>query len=470
VRNAVRTSCPPSTWLLLQSSPSTLGLGPPLLALSACASPPTWARASTPGDPFGLPSAGTQPCVRSCSASTVSHRPGGLLRSSFAGVLQPAAGPRFTVFPTSPGSSRNPARSSSRRGSYPSKNAPRRQPYCVTAALAFLPLSCAPRPLRSLLPSPGAIARLARRGRSLAGRFASARGRPRGGWLVCSAGSPRPRDAFLHSSAPRSPRGATTLRPVHREGDRSGRPTPSGRPTSCRSRRDLPRRVRGWRSRISGHSPSVLENRGPRSLRAGVTPGLPDAGLLGLRCPWAGLLPPVSCRGRSPWEYAASRVPRDGMPQALACASPGGEPLLSERRPPVLPGPPRGVRGRTGPVGSKALLHRRVRNVPGRFQPQNALSFHGLRSPPRSSSNRRVAVGSPVRALPLGWPFRWLAASSSLFRCGRPTSGVVPRRGAGPSSESVRVESSAPFSFLLVPGRKIEHVAGRSGALPSWGC
>jgi hypothetical protein len=75
-------------------------LGPPLLALSACASPPTWALASTPGFPFGLPSAGSQPCVRSRSAFTVSHRPGGFLRSSFPSVFQPGAGPRFTRFPT----------------------------------------------------------------------------------------------------------------------------------------------------------------------------------------------------------------------------------------------------------------------------------------------------------------------------------------------------------------------------------
>jgi hypothetical protein len=89
---------PSSTWLLLQSSPSALGLGPPLLAPSASASPPTWALASTPGFPRGFPSVGTLPRVRSRSTSVVLHHPGGFLRSSFAGLFRPAAGPRFTVF------------------------------------------------------------------------------------------------------------------------------------------------------------------------------------------------------------------------------------------------------------------------------------------------------------------------------------------------------------------------------------
>jgi hypothetical protein len=85
------------------ASPSALSLcagplGPPLLAPSAWSSPPTRARASTPRSPRGSPSVGPLPRGRSRSVSAVSHRPDGLLRSCFAGLFHPAAGPRFTVF------------------------------------------------------------------------------------------------------------------------------------------------------------------------------------------------------------------------------------------------------------------------------------------------------------------------------------------------------------------------------------
>jgi len=109
--------------LSFSALPLRWAVGPSSSGSVRCASPPTSARASTPGSPRGFPSVGPQPRGRSRSVSAVSHRPDGLLRSCFAGLFHPAAGPRFTVFQPSSSLSEG-ERSSSRRGSYPSKNAP----------------------------------------------------------------------------------------------------------------------------------------------------------------------------------------------------------------------------------------------------------------------------------------------------------------------------------------------------------
>jgi hypothetical protein len=268
----VRSTCPPLTWILLQGSPSALGLGPPLLAPSACASPPTWALASTPGSPRGSPSAGSQPCGRSCSASVVSHHPGGFLRSSFAGLFHPAAGPRFTVFQP-PSTLAGRLRSSSRRGSYPSKNAPRRQPFRVTTVLAFLPLS----PLHfPALPraSLRAIARSSLRVQVDGRSFAVSRGRPPSsarhlrrvsptGWLSLRPSAPRSALVGLRRRVASSAREVAPGVPLHR--------------TGFLPRQVARRRVRGGRSGTGGLSTSG----GPW---AGISPRSPaEAGHLGVR-------------------------------------------------------------------------------------------------------------------------------------------------------------------------------------------
>jgi hypothetical protein len=64
---------------------------------------------------FRLPFGRTLPPVRSRSASAVSHRPDGLLRTRVAGLLRPAASSRFNAFP----SRRPPTRRSSGAFDFP---------------------------------------------------------------------------------------------------------------------------------------------------------------------------------------------------------------------------------------------------------------------------------------------------------------------------------------------------------------
>lgn len=186
------------------ASPSALSLragpvGPPLLAPSASPPPPTWARASTPGSPRGSPSAGALPRARSRSASAVSHRPDGLLRSRFAGLFHPAAGPRFTVFqplPTLAGRSGPP---------HGAARTLRRMPLVSSRAASPQPLpSC-----RSRAPGPCSPVRFGWRDRSLLplrqGRRSVVRGASRSPSALRS--SPR-------SGLP-GPGGSSSVPPLH---------------------------------------------------------------------------------------------------------------------------------------------------------------------------------------------------------------------------------------------------------------
>jgi hypothetical protein len=74
-----------------------------------------------------LPFGRSLPEDPSCSVSAVSHRPDGLLRSYFAGLLRPAAGSRFIAFQPLVLRTRRPGRvRSSPRCVFPSKDSPRR--------------------------------------------------------------------------------------------------------------------------------------------------------------------------------------------------------------------------------------------------------------------------------------------------------------------------------------------------------
>lgn len=87
-----------------------------------------------------------------------------------------------------------------------------------------------------------------------------------------------------------------------------------------------------------------------------------------------------------------------------------------------------------------------------RFQLQNALSFHGLRSPPRSSFIRRVDERWQRTAGPHGWSSCLLASSTSLFRCGHPTSGSfrAETRGRLRSLSGWGVALLSPSSSCLI--------------------
>jgi len=91
-------SVPPTASPLLQSSLSAPGRTLLSWDSSTCAPPPTYRRASTPGDvsaSFGR----AVPPTRSRSASVVSRHLDGLLRASVAGLLRPATGLGFAAFP-----------------------------------------------------------------------------------------------------------------------------------------------------------------------------------------------------------------------------------------------------------------------------------------------------------------------------------------------------------------------------------
>jgi len=94
--------------------------------------------------------------TRTRSAPVVSHHLDGLLRTTGLGFVAPRSQTGFVTF-HSAFSARAPAETDSQgltphspqRGSHPSKNSPRRQPYHVTVAVALLPfLSCSRLPVR----------------------------------------------------------------------------------------------------------------------------------------------------------------------------------------------------------------------------------------------------------------------------------------------------------------------------------
>jgi hypothetical protein len=167
----------------------------------------------------------------------------------------------------------------------------------------------------------------------------------------------------------------------------------------------LPRRVRGERSRSSGRVRSTTG--GPRSSghrHPCRLPGFPGAGLSASGVRGLASFLGVSCRGRSPWEHGASRVPRARDAAGFSRPSPGGGPFLSERHPHILFPLPCGLGYRSGFAGSRALLHRRVRNVPAPFPaPERPIlpwalfpSKVLLRPPGRRES---TANGHPLRVI-----------------------------------------------------------------------
>jgi len=96
----VRMSRPPQTCTPSRSLHVAGPCGPPLvdpvlLRLSADLRSCVHSRSGLLGLPFGR----TLPPARSCSASAVSHRPDGFLRTRVAGLLRPAASSRFNAFP-----------------------------------------------------------------------------------------------------------------------------------------------------------------------------------------------------------------------------------------------------------------------------------------------------------------------------------------------------------------------------------
>jgi hypothetical protein len=131
----------------LQSSLIALGLSTLLSWDSSALTPPsiynTRCPLPEPEGSFGQ----AIPLAWSRSACAVSHRPDGLLHPGAAGLLHPATDRE--VRPVSDlqrqPTQRQPVPCAPfpRRGSHPSKNSPRQQPYRVTAASALLPLPLA---------------------------------------------------------------------------------------------------------------------------------------------------------------------------------------------------------------------------------------------------------------------------------------------------------------------------------------
>jgi hypothetical protein len=169
-----------------------------------------------------------------------------------------------------------------------------------------------------------------------------------------------------------------------------------------------------------------------------------------------GVRGPVSLRGLLPRQVtlgsAGSRSRSSGVLQGPPARLPGMRSAPLRGRLPRLAGPSplAGVGSGAGRSAPRPCSTDESVTFQHRCRLQNALSFHGLGSPPRSPSVRSGSAGPRARVPLSGGPARVLARPGSLFRCGRATSGVAPRRGAGPSSESVRSEGCVGSSFLRV--------------------
>jgi hypothetical protein len=193
-------------------------------------------------------------------------------------------------------------------------------------------------------------------------------GLPRGSRFVSRAGSPRRVGACLLVSAPRSPSRGPTSRAITARVAVGCVPLRRAGHPPAEAGEGRPRRVRGGRSRSSGHASSDVG--GPRSSDVRIAcrlPGFPGAGLAasGVRGLASILGSPAEAghlgstvhdvpRGHEVLRCSAARLPEE-----VRSSRSGIHTFLS-----VLP---RGVRDRGGAVGSKVLLHRRVRNVPGPF-------------------------------------------------------------------------------------------------------
>jgi hypothetical protein len=167
--------------------------------------------------------------------------------------------------------------------------------------------------------------------------------------------------------------------------------------------------------------------------------------------PWAGLSSEVSCRGRSPWDTLAS-IPEDGRLQGSPARLPWTRSTPCGAGPaPSGPCPLAGASPGAGRSASRPCSTDESVTFQHRCQSWNALSFHGLCSPPRSLPVRS-ALAVP-RGVPISRPGRLaspFAPDPSSVLVVRPRGSL--RAGARwPSSEYVRSGGCAfcPFSASL---------------------
>jgi hypothetical protein len=402
---------------------------------------------SLPGDP-------------SCSASAVSHRPDGLLRSYFAGLLRPAAGSRFTAFQPLVLRSRRPGRVwSSPRCVLPLEG------FSSSVAVPHHCGRCPPAVLRSLVSS----TRVSRRVRP------DARSDRGGSGDESPYPSLRVRNEFRSLVEQRFLRSLRRSgRPVLRAGrDRVGRASALFRPClelpPSSSFRGGSARVCVWSSQTTGSAhlarpcrgrgswgcdpaPLVVDLCRPLFERARSTrapqAGVPSSpGRSPCPCGWVGWSRPGSVSSWAggstntlvslgfvlgdSWGWGAGTCPGS---ISSACIFPCGTnakgwsrisllrnscelfrsaPLGFPLEARVLRSGVGGAIARSfaveyevgpfpagclvpGRIDSRAFIHRRVRSVRFHCWNSNALSFHGLLSPSRSSLHRRVGGSGPV--------------------------------------------------------------------------
>jgi hypothetical protein len=149
----------PESWSLLQSAyaerdqvAASRSSILPLMRFIQCAPPPRKPNC-VHSRHASVSSVVSRQADESCSALVVSHHLDGLLRKWAPGVLQPVTAVGFDAFQTSVPASPGPKthqggdrKSSSQRGSHPSKNPPRQQPRRITAVVTLLmfdhPVAC----------------------------------------------------------------------------------------------------------------------------------------------------------------------------------------------------------------------------------------------------------------------------------------------------------------------------------------
>jgi len=170
-----------------------------------------------------------------------------------------------------------------------------------------------------------------------------------------------------------------------------------------------------------------------------VAPGVSRPPVVRVPVSLPGLLPKQVTLGDVDSRSRRCGVGRDLLPVSRGMRSASFEAVSASPGPSPLAGVGSGS-GRSAPgpfsTDESVTFHHRCRL-------RNALSFHGLRSPPRSPSIRSSFAESLRVVIPFGGPSCAFVPLGSLVCCGHPTFGVVPRRGVGPSSESVRLGGCA---------------------------